>query len=212
MSRTYTLTEQGRALRSAQKDRSRRALIEAARALFGERGFDGVSVTDIGRRAGVSHTLINTYFGGKAGLLCALVEAANAPQLDQTAAVAGEGGPAVPRLRRILGIWAEGDLEDPRVLQVLQAHSWLWSDEDEARNRVSRQAFKAHVARVIDEGRAGGELPPGAPSREISTALFAIYTWGMREAIFSRLGPGEAVARLWPQICALIGLGAPYEG
>lgn len=54
---------------------SRRALLQAARALFHERGYDGATVREIGERAGVDPALIARYFGGKEGLyLAALAE------------------------------------------------------------------------------------------------------------------------------------------
>lgn len=59
-----------------QAARSRRALIEAATALFAERGYDGTSVQAIGARAGVSRGSIFWHFGSKEGLLWAVVERA----------------------------------------------------------------------------------------------------------------------------------------
>ena len=59
-----------------QAARSRRALIEAATALFAERGYDGTSVRAIGARAGVSRGSIFWHFGSKEGLLWAVVERA----------------------------------------------------------------------------------------------------------------------------------------
>jgi AcrR family transcriptional regulator len=56
-------------------DASRRDLLDAAAALFDERGYDGATVRDIGELAGVDPALIARYFGGKEGLyLAALVE------------------------------------------------------------------------------------------------------------------------------------------
>src|SRR4051812_28889430 len=59
-----------------QAARSRRALIEAATALFAERGYDGTSVQAIGERAGVSRGSIFWHFGSKEGLLWAVAERA----------------------------------------------------------------------------------------------------------------------------------------
>jgi AcrR family transcriptional regulator len=53
---------------------SRQALLEAADALFDERGYDAATVRDIGERAGVDAALIARYFGGKEGLYLATLE------------------------------------------------------------------------------------------------------------------------------------------
>jgi AcrR family transcriptional regulator len=59
---------------------SRRALLEAAGALFDERGYDAATVRDIGERAAVDPALIARYFGGKEGLyLATLEQEAHAP-------------------------------------------------------------------------------------------------------------------------------------
>lgn len=47
---------------------SRQALLDAARKLFAERGFDRTTTRDIGDLAGLDPTLISRYFGSKAAL------------------------------------------------------------------------------------------------------------------------------------------------
>ncbi|SFQ07440.1 forespore capture DNA-binding protein RefZ [Salibacterium halotolerans] len=52
---------------------TRGRIIQEAAVLFTNRGFDGTSVRDIAGRTGVNLSLISYYFGGKQGLLEALV-------------------------------------------------------------------------------------------------------------------------------------------
>ncbi|SDJ29441.1 transcriptional regulator, TetR family [Frankineae bacterium MT45] len=47
---------------------SKQRLLDAARALFAERGYDRTTVREIGRRADVDPTMIARYFGGKSAL------------------------------------------------------------------------------------------------------------------------------------------------
>jgi AcrR family transcriptional regulator len=54
---------------------SKQALLEAARSLFGQRGFKSTTIRDIGERAGVDAALIARYFGGKADLYVATIVA-----------------------------------------------------------------------------------------------------------------------------------------
>jgi AcrR family transcriptional regulator len=58
---------------------SRQALLEAADALFHERGYDAATVRDIGERAAVDPALIARYFGSKEGLYLATLERGRAP-------------------------------------------------------------------------------------------------------------------------------------
>jgi AcrR family transcriptional regulator len=50
---------------------TRQALLDAAGALFDERGFDRATIREIGERAGVDPALIARYFGGKEQLYIA---------------------------------------------------------------------------------------------------------------------------------------------
>jgi AcrR family transcriptional regulator len=58
---------------------SRQALLDAADALFHERGYDAATVRDIGERAAVDPALIARYFGSKEGLYLATLEQGRAP-------------------------------------------------------------------------------------------------------------------------------------
>ena len=84
-----------RASRSRDAAASKEALLQAARALFGQRGFEGTTIREIGERAGVDAALIARYFGSKADLYIAAVMAEDAEGhpgqfegLEQMAAVA----------------------------------------------------------------------------------------------------------------------------
>jgi AcrR family transcriptional regulator len=52
----------------------REQLIEIARALFAERGFDGTSVEEISSHAEVSKPVVYEHFGGKEGLYAVVVD------------------------------------------------------------------------------------------------------------------------------------------
>lgn len=49
-------------------------LIEVARGLFAERGYEGTSIEEIAQRAGVSKPIVYEHFGGKEGLYAVIVD------------------------------------------------------------------------------------------------------------------------------------------
>ncbi|MBE7196042.1 MAG: TetR/AcrR family transcriptional regulator, partial [Gordonia polyisoprenivorans] len=49
-------------------------LIEVARGLFAERGFEATSIEEIAQRAGVSKPIVYEHFGGKEGLYAVVVD------------------------------------------------------------------------------------------------------------------------------------------
>lgn len=52
----------------------REQLIEVARSLFAEKGFDGTSVEEIAARADVSKPVVYEHFGGKEGIYAVIVD------------------------------------------------------------------------------------------------------------------------------------------
>ncbi|MDH3010443.1 TetR/AcrR family transcriptional regulator [Gordonia alkanivorans] len=68
-------TEVQRAPRARMTGAQRRLqLIEVARGLFAERGFEGTSIEEIAQRAGVSKPIVYEHFGGKEGLYAVVVD------------------------------------------------------------------------------------------------------------------------------------------
>src|SRR4051812_29488862 len=59
--------------RRRDKEATKQALLAAAVEVFAQRGFDGATTKEVATRAGVNEGLIQRYFGGKAGLLQAIV-------------------------------------------------------------------------------------------------------------------------------------------
>ncbi|MBT0566679.1 TetR/AcrR family transcriptional regulator [Williamsia sp. CHRR-6] len=65
----------GAAPRARMTGAQRRAqLIEVARGLFAERGFEGTSIEEVAQRASVSKPVVYEHFGGKEGLYAVVVD------------------------------------------------------------------------------------------------------------------------------------------
>jgi AcrR family transcriptional regulator len=77
----------------------REKILDAARTLFGERGYDATSIAEIGEGAGISKSVLYHYFGSKAGLYQALLEHDGREIVAVVAAVVPPPGVTTPRLR-----------------------------------------------------------------------------------------------------------------
>ena len=117
----------GRPARRRDAAATRRALLEAAGALFDERGYDRATIREIGERAGVDPALIARYFGGKEQLYIAAIAdeerlAARQPQAADLHAIAErlltrwDGGGSSP-VRRALSDPAPADPEQRTLLR-----------------------------------------------------------------------------------------------
>jgi len=109
-------------LRRRNADASRRAILDAAEALFAQQGFDRASLQAIGRRAGVSAALPAYFFADKDGLYRAMMErllAEREARLRPVAALAGETLEATGDLRLGLEILIGGYVDFLRERETL---------------------------------------------------------------------------------------------
>jgi TetR/AcrR family transcriptional regulator, regulator of cefoperazone and chloramphenicol sensitivity len=60
--------------RRRDKEATKRALLAAGLQVFAERGYDAATTREVAHAAGVNEQLIQRYFGGKEGLLVAIIE------------------------------------------------------------------------------------------------------------------------------------------
>ncbi len=98
-------------IRRRNADASRRAILDAAEALFAQQGFDRASLQAIGRRAGVSAALPAYFFADKDGLYRAVMErilADREARLGPIAARAGDVVESTGDLRAGLEILIDG--------------------------------------------------------------------------------------------------------
>lgn len=100
-----------RAKRGAGRPRvpagSREALLAAGTELFAERGFDGVSVQAIARKAGVNPAMISYHFGGKRDLYLAILAATFDEIVADVERIAASTAPAPQVLRDVMAAIGE---------------------------------------------------------------------------------------------------------
>lgn len=122
----------------ADADATRRRILASAIALFGERGPDGVSVRAIGADAGVSLATVHHYFGSKAALYRACIDAmydelvAMQPQLIAAVRAGGEPAALIDRVVRTAFRFARAHQVQMRLLlREVVSHGELPDDRRE---------------------------------------------------------------------------------
>jgi AcrR family transcriptional regulator len=97
----------------------REQLLDVARALFAEKGFDGASVEEIAHRANVSKPVVYEHFGGKEGIYAVVVDREMRTLLNgMTAALSEDAHPRL-LLERAAGSlldYIEGSTDGFRIL------------------------------------------------------------------------------------------------
>ena len=123
-----------------KSDRTRAAILDAARQLFADRGYDGATVRDVAAMAGIDPAMVIRYFGSKEELFAraAAIEL-DLPRLG-----------AVPRerigetlIRRFLEVW-EGPASGAGMAVLLRSAA----SNEFAAEKV-REVFSAQVRPVI---------------------------------------------------------------
>jgi len=143
------------ATQGERRAETRQRLLDAAAELFAERGIDGSSVDAIAERAERTSGAIYDHFGGKPGLLVALLEG----WVDDVAvAIGAELATATSLDERLATLWR--NVSDPPTGDgrwiALEHELWSFAARnDEARDHLARRYQAAWEG--VDEAVAGWE-------------------------------------------------------
>jgi AcrR family transcriptional regulator len=164
----YRETAHVRARKAAQRER----LLETAETLVREGGFAAMTMQAVAARAGVGVGTLYRYFDNKATLAAAVFEVATQREVDAVdRALAGPGSVAM-RLEQALRLFARRALAAPRLAWALIAEP-VEPEVDAERLRY-RATYAALYKRVLDDGVAGGELPPQSTALGAAALVGAI--------------------------------------
>jgi AcrR family transcriptional regulator len=183
-------TERGR--------RTLRAILDAAAAEFGEKGFHEGSISGITRRAGVALGSFYTYFDSKDAVFRALVR-------DMSDQVREHVGPALRGARDQI------DAERAALLAFIRfarEHKEIYRIVDEA-EFVDPASFRHHYASTAD--RIAARLRAAAERGEVRDDVGEIHAWaimgmnvflGLRYSVWDEGTPPESIADVVAQLLA----------
>jgi TetR/AcrR family transcriptional regulator, mexJK operon transcriptional repressor len=146
-----------------RREARRRAFLEAASAVFLEKGYAAATLDDVIARSGGSRQTLYALFGGKEGLFQAIVAERSAAIFDAFPAEALHGRPPEEVLTE-LGIRYLDIITTPEALGMYR----LVVAEGAARRELAEQFWKtgpangrAHIARYLAEQERRGTLHVG---------------------------------------------------
>ena len=172
----------------SQTGEGREALLQATRDLLAERGMPRVTLREIAERAGVQPALVNYYFGGKAGLLRAVVDEVASGVRARVRDAATREGSAEDRLRALITAIVEALAADPYAPRLLVEQVLFAEDEiiDEFVDVFAR-ANLAAVRSILEAGWASGALRSVDPLFFMPSAVGAAVFFFLAEPIVRRL-------------------------
>ena len=127
--------------RSLAKASRRAALLEAAAQLFAERGYNGVSIEDLGAAAGVSGPAVYRHFSGKPAVLAALLAGVSQDLLEGGRAVVAESPSPEQALRGLIEFQVDFALRNANVIRVQDRDLSSLADEDQETVRSLQRSY-----------------------------------------------------------------------
>ncbi len=137
----------------------REALLEAAREILARRGLPRLTSKEVAGLAGVKPTLVNYYFGGRDGLLRALVAESSAERTTQLSEAVAGSESADEKLSIVMARLFAGFAEEPWFARLFFEQVMFAGDEELDRfvERSGRSTFDA-IGSVLEAGGCEGSL------------------------------------------------------
>ena len=178
--------------RTARGRRTRDAILEAAAAEFGERGFHDAAITRITARAGVALGSFYTYFDTKDAVFTALVR-------HMSAQVRDHAGPTILAAPDRLS----GELAGlTAFLEFVRSHKELYRILDEA-EFVDAASWRAHYETTVTgylasltAAAARGEVRAGIGDVEVWAIVGMNVFLGLRYGVWAQDQPAGEVAAI----------------
>lgn len=195
----------GKTPRTERGRKTLRAILDAAAAEFGERGFHEASISAITRRAGVALGSFYTYFDSKDAVFRALVS-------DMSARVRDHVAPAILAAPNQIAAERAG-LE--QFIGFVRDHKEIYRIIDES-EFVDPASFRAHYATTAD--RIAARLKAAAARGEVRADVNDVHAWaimgmnvflGLRYGVWSE---DENPAQIADTVAELLAVGLRPRG
>lgn len=182
--------------RAMAKQKTREKVLQAARELFVEHGYEAATIRDIAKAAGMSTGAVFASFNDKAELFDEiLIEDFLAVYEPMTAAVAAAGSldEAITGLFEVAYRYCVAQLP---LLRAGIAVSWTRTEAAEHRNRAAVRPIFEILNGALRAAVEKGELKAETDTRLMANILWDIYLAGYRGAIYDGQTTEDLLARL----------------
>jgi AcrR family transcriptional regulator len=149
----------------------REKILEAGLELFGERGYHATSIAEIGERAGIAKSVLYHYFGSKAALYEAIVEAQTDDLMERVAAAVPPGR---ARLRAGVDAYLDFLAERPAAWRLLLRDPPADPALIEVHERLARRRTEGLAAVLSTPAKRARS---GAQVALVATAIRAFAAW-----------------------------------
>ncbi len=147
-------------------------ILDVARALFAEKGFEGTSISDIAGSVGVADGAIYKHFASKRALLFEVIRSFYEPVIE----LAGETVAGIPdvrvRLRYLIWLQLRAFTEEPDVCRLIIAEVRPMHDYYESEVAELNRRWTSLLVEVIKEGQTDGTFHSDVPATMIRDLVY----------------------------------------
>lgn len=155
--------------RSLAKASRREALLGAAAELFAQRGFNGVSIEELGAAAGVSGPAVYRHFSGKQAVLAALLLGVSEELLAGGQAVTEENADPESTIRALVAFHVEFALGNADIIRVQDRDLASMNEADRHAVRSLQREYVQLWVEVL------GRLHPDSETVELRVQAHAAF-------------------------------------
>jgi len=152
-------------------------LLDEARSLFAQRGYEATTMRDIAEAAGITASNLYRYFESKDSMIAEILGEFSDRLLRTFKEVLQAGSPVVDTLDAILWVLAQTGQLFSREIEILQGFGRLVALGVADRYQKDAEARQAMLTGLIEQGVAAGELR--------LTATPALTAWCVREIMWT---------------------------
>jgi AcrR family transcriptional regulator len=186
--------------RQAAKVRTRQKVLDAARTLFAERGYDAATIRDIAKGAGMSTGAVFANFQDKAELFEAVFSEEMEGLLADIRTAAAAEGRVLDRLSNGLTAGYHRSLDHLPLMQAMVARSWFQPEDADLRSRAFVRPLIEAVAELLQAGVREGELRQDVDLPLLARLIWDVFISNFRFAAYDNWGIEELTPHIRKQL------------
>lgn len=186
--------------RQAAKVRTRQKVLDAARTLFAERGYDAATIRDIAKGAGMSTGAVFANFQDKAELFEAVFSEEMEGLLADIRTAAAAEGRVLDRLSNGLTAGYHRSLDHLPLMQAMVARSWFQPEDADLRSRAFVRPLIEAVAELLQAGVREGELRQDVDLPLLARLIWDVFISNFRFAAYDNWGIEELTSHIRKQL------------
>ena len=190
--------------RAENKARTRQKVLEAAKRLFMQRGYEGATMRDIAADAGLSTGALFANFADKADLFNEVILQDFELQHEKIAQALAGAESVKDKIMAMMSAGYAFHLSQLPLLQAGISVSWSHGLNGELGERPVWKTVTSYLVEILDQGAQKGELTPDFDRELLADIIWDTYLANYRRAVFGDWGLDQLKERLEQQVDLLL--------